>query len=65
MKKPIFKTKEEKRMAAAILLVLYEVYPMPLQRDEILIIITERGLLKMPDEEFEKYKENIFHAKRN
>jgi hypothetical protein len=60
-----FETKEEKRMADSILLILYEVHPMALQQDEIIKRINERGLLEMPDEEFQVYRRNMVKSKRN
>jgi hypothetical protein len=60
-----FETKEEKRMADSILLVLYEVYPMSLHEDEIIKRIEEKELLEMSDEEFETYRKNAVNSKRN
>lgn len=53
------------RMANAILIVLYENHPIPMSEDKIIKIITERNLLAMTDEEFNKYKTDIIKAKRN
>lgn len=64
-KKPLFETKEEERMKDAILIVLYEVHPMPLHQDEIIKRIKERGLMEMSDKEFELYRKDIVKSKIN
>jgi len=56
---------EEKRLEEAILIVLYEVYPLALTQAEIISRIEERGLDKMSVEEFAKYKKGIFDSRVN
>ena len=62
---PHYETKEDKRMADSILIVLYEQHPIPMTQDEIIHKIAEKGLLEMSDEDFKKYRENIINSKRN
>lgn len=56
---------EEIRLTEAILIVLYEVYPLALTEAEIKSRIEERGLDKMSVEEFAKYKKGIFDSRVN
>ena len=53
------------RYEEAILLVLYEAHPIPIQQAEIIRKISEKGLLKMSEKEFEKYKEDLKLIKKN
>lgn len=56
---------EEIRLTEAILIVLYEVYPLALTQAEIISRVEERGLDKMSAEEFAEYKKNVFDSRVN
>ncbi len=56
---------EVDRMKNAILIVLFEKHPIPMSKDEILAVITEKGLLEMTDDGFNTYRQNIIKAKKN
>ena len=53
------------RMEESILLVLFEVYPLGLNKEEIMNKIIQYGLLEMSDEEFKKFKKNLVATKTN
>jgi len=53
------------RIEKAILSILYEVYPLSMDANEIFSLIKERGLLEMSDEEFNLYIREIQQSKRN
>ena len=57
--------KKLNREEEAVLVVLYEVYPLGLSEEEIDLKIKERGLIEMTKKEFTKYARKITSAKKN